>query len=140
MKNFIGDKMIKNILHYFGLTLLVLMFATVTLASDKADSKWEKAGKKFGEVAIAVTDASKESWEKTKKAGSKMWDQVIDTTENIVDSSVKKGGGAVHATVEGSKSFWDKVKSTSVIWYKKAKAKVHELTAPSTERKSKESN
>ena len=129
--------MIKKILHYFGLTLLVLMFATVTLASDKADSKWEKAGKKFGEVAIAVTDASKESWEKTKKAGSKMWDQVTDTTENIAGSSVKKGGDA---TVEGSKSFWDKVKSTSVIWYKKAKAKVHELTAPSTERKSKESN
>ncbi len=130
----------RQIFYSVGLVLVLLTFVTFSVAGDKSESGWKKAGDEIGEAASAVVDASKKSWEKTRKAGSKMWNQATETTEDIADSSRSKGSQAVDKTVKVSKGFWNRVKSTSIIWYRQVKAKVHDLTAPSTEKTAKKNN
>lgn len=134
----IKSDMKKRLSIYTLLLFFLVTFPTLTLAEEK--SKWQEAGNEISEAATAVGDASKESWEKTKKASSKMWNQAAKTTGNIADKSTEKGGEAVDATVETSKSFWSKVKSTTSSWYKSAKNKIHQLTAPSSEKSAEKNN
>lgn len=119
----------KKLISIYTLFFLFTVFSPSTIFA-KEKSKWQEAGDEISDVAIAVGDASKESWEKTKKASSKMWNQAAETTGDIADKSMEKGEDAVDVTVASSKSFWDTVKSSSVSWYDTAKNKLHQLTAP----------
>lgn len=121
-------------------------------AAAGEESSWSKASKEISEAARAVGEVSKETWGKTKETSAEVWDKTKETSSKAWDSTkkttakawdkTKEAGSGVpegsedvaDATVDTSKSFWQKTKETSARWYNAAKMKVHQITAPSTEK------
>lgn len=110
-------------------------------AAAGEESSWSKASKEISEAARAVGEVSKETWGKTKETSAEVWDKTKETSSKAWDKTKEVGSGVpegsedvADATVDTSKSFWQKTKETSARWYNAAKMKVHQITAPSTEK------
>lgn len=106
--------------------------------------KWDKAGKEVSEAAKAIGEASGESWEKTKDATEKSyedmkeksaeaWSKTKEKSGEMIDESVDASSQAVDSAAEKSKEAWDKTKEGSTELMEKAKSKVHDMTAPTPE-------
>ena len=115
-----------------ALVLVCLYFCCLVLPVF-AESKWDAAGDEVSEAAKAVTEASKESWEKTKDASNELWKNTVETGGDLVEVSASTGENVVDGTVETTSSFWQSAKNKTAQWYKKVREKIHEMTAPSSE-------
>ena len=92
-------------------TLLFVCFSLYCLIPPVfAESKWDAAGDEVSEAAKAVTEASKESWNKTKDASSELWQSTKEKSSDLVETSATTGENAIDGTVEVTTSFWQKTK------------------------------
>lgn len=118
---------IMAVIAIFSMSLPVMADTDAT-SSKEEEGSWSKVGREFGDVAGAVGDASKETWESTKETSAKVWDKTKEAGSDVADGT----GEVADATVETSKSAWQKTKVTSVKWYNSARSTIHNWTAPSS--------
>lgn len=119
------------------LTCLVLFSAPAFAAEEpgaaEEPDKWETAGKEISEAAKAVGSASGEAWQKTKEKTAETWDKTKEKSAEVAEKTAEVSGEVVVETAEKSKGFWQKTKETTKSWLDKARAKIHQMTAPKTE-------
>lgn len=137
-------KINRRVLGKIVVILACLMLISSQGWAGKEPDKWDAAGKEISEAAKAVGNASSESWQKSKeitveavqgaqKTGTEVWDKTKEKSSAIVDKTVEVSGDVATGTAEKSKGFWQNTKDTSKKWYDKAKAKIHEMTAPDSQ-------
>ena len=106
--------------------------------------KWSAARQEVVEVAKAIGEASCESWDKTKdataksyeemkKKGVEVWSKTKEKSGELVDKTVDASGEALDCAAEKSKRAWESTKEGSVELVDKTKSQVHEMTAPRPE-------
>lgn len=131
----------KHILFKITVTLSCLLFFSFRVWSTQDPDKWDTAGQEISEAAKAVGNASEESWRKTKEktatavhgakeTGTEVWDKTKQKSSEVAHKTVDVSEDVAVETAEKSKGFWQKIQETSKKWYAKAKAKIHEMTAP----------
>ena len=131
----------KHIFFKITVALTCLLFFPIKVWSGQEPDKWNTAGKEISEAAKAVGNASEESWQKTKETtakavhgaketGTEVWDQTKQKSSEVATKTVEVTEDVAAETAEKSKGFWQKIQETSKKWYTKAKAKIHQMTAP----------
>lgn len=113
------------------LSCLVLFSAPVLAVEEPG--KLETAGKEISEAAKAVGNATGGVWQKTKEKTAETWDKTKEKSSEVAEKTAEVSEEVAVVTVEKSKGFWQKTKETTKSWLEKARAKIHQMTAPKTE-------
>jgi hypothetical protein len=120
-----------------SLKVVVILGCLICMSSlgwaAEEPGKWKTAGKEISEAAEAVGNASGEAWRKTKEKTAETWDKTKEKSAEVAEKTVEVSEEVAVETAEESKGFWQKTKETTKSWLEKARAKIHQLTAPEPE-------
>lgn len=135
-------KNLNNILLRIVIVCTCLLLLVSQGFAGEQQGKWREAGKEIGKAARAVGAASAESWRETKKVtvqtvrkaekkGAEVWGKTREKSSEAAEKTADVSQDAAKKTAEKSKGFWQHTKEVTGRWFRKAKVKIHELTAPS---------